>query len=84
MGQFDLPCFCIFTKHLVKELIPFQIVSRVRLPNTKEVPACQADRFESYARTYSARIIVNVGYNGEYSLPNGLDKQPRQRPGMAG
>lgn len=25
IGQFDLPCFCIFTKHLAWELIPFMI-----------------------------------------------------------
>jgi hypothetical protein len=37
IGQFDFPCFCIFTRHLVLESIHFEIACRVHLPNAKKV-----------------------------------------------
>ena len=75
IGQFGSPCFCIFTKHLVRELVRFPTVHYLHSPDAKKVPTREADWLESYARAYDTRIIVNVGYDREHGLPNGMDEE---------
>ena len=77
IGQLGSPCFCIFTKHLARESVHFAIVRYVHSPDAKKVPTGEPDWLESYARAYDARIIVNVGYNREQGLSNGLDEDLR-------
>ena len=78
IGQFGSPCFCIFTKHLVRELVHLPAVCYVCSPDAKKMPTGEADWLESYGRAYDTRIIVDMRYNGDYGLPNSLDEELRQ------
>ena len=59
----------------MRESVHFAISHGVYLPDAKKVSTREADWLEGYARAYNARIIVNVGHNWEYNVPDGLDEE---------
>lgn len=67
-------CFC--SAHRTVALASFLHLDKTS--NTEQMPTHQPNGLESDTRTYQARVIINVRYDGEQGLSNGLHENPGQ------